>query len=142
MIQRVQTLYLFLAAICALGLPFILNLWKGSAVVYAMDLLNSPEMMLKLIPIFFIISGVMSVLAIVLYSNRKRQFVLNRLNIMINFFLLGILIYYLLTLPGDTEVSEKGIGVFLPIVTIVMLVLANKAIQKDENLVKSVDRLR
>jgi hypothetical protein len=31
---------------------------------------------------------------------------------------------------------------FLPIVSIVFLVLANKAIKKDEDLVKSVDRLR
>jgi hypothetical protein len=31
---------------------------------------------------------------------------------------------------------------FLPIVAIVLLVLANKSIKKDEDLVKSVDRLR
>jgi hypothetical protein len=31
---------------------------------------------------------------------------------------------------------------FLPIVAIVLLVLSNKAIKKDEELVKSVDRLR
>ncbi|MCK0130600.1 DUF4293 domain-containing protein [Flavobacteriaceae bacterium F08102] len=142
MIQRVQTLYLILAAICSLGLTTILTLWKGTGDVFAMDLLKSSELLLRLIPVFFIISGLMSVLTIGLFKKRKRQFVLNRLNILINFFLLGILIYYLLTLSGDAEVSEKGIGVFLPIVNIVLLVLANKAIQKDENLVKSVDRLR
>jgi len=31
---------------------------------------------------------------------------------------------------------------FIPIVVIVFAVLANKAIKKDEDLVKSVDRLR
>jgi hypothetical protein len=31
---------------------------------------------------------------------------------------------------------------FLPVISIVLLVLANKAIKKDEALVKSVDRLR
>ena len=40
------------------------------------------------------------------------------------------------------QVSEKGIGLILPIFSIVFLVLANKAIKKDEDLVKSVDRLR
>ncbi|OSS38566.1 hypothetical protein C723_2549 [Christiangramia flava JLT2011] len=40
------------------------------------------------------------------------------------------------------DISEKGIGMFLPIVSIVFLVLANKAIKRDEDLVKSVDRLR
>jgi hypothetical protein len=51
-------------------------------------------------------------------------------------------VYRLLTLSGEAMVSEKGIGMFLPIVAIVFLVLANKAIKKDEDLVKSVDRLR
>lgn len=50
--------------------------------------------------------------------------------------------YRLLSLSGETTVSEKGVGMFLPIVSIVLLVLANKAIKKDEDLVKSVDRLR
>ena len=39
-------------------------------------------------------------------------------------------------------VSEKGIGMFIPILVILLVVLANKAIKKDEDLVKSVDRLR
>lgn len=47
-----------------------------------------------------------------------------------------------LNLSGETSVSEKGIGIFIPLVVIVFLVMANKAIKKDEALVKSVDRLR
>ncbi len=70
------------------------------------------------------------------------QFVLNRLNIILNFVLLGVFVYRLLTLSGETIVSEKGIGVLFPIISIVFLVLANKAIKRDEDLVKSVDRLR
>ena len=50
--------------------------------------------------------------------------------------------YLSLTVSGETLVSEKGIGMFLPILAILLLVLANKAIKKDEDLVKSVDRLR
>ena len=76
------------------------------------------------------------------YKKRKSQFVINRLNIILNFFLLGVFVYRSLTLSGETLVSEKGIGVFLPIISIVFLVMANKAIKKDEDLVKSVDRLR
>ena len=48
----------------------------------------------------------------------------------------------MLTLSGEAMVSEKGIGMFLPIVVVLLLVIANKAIKKDEDLVKSVDRLR
>ena len=45
-------------------------------------------------------------------------------------------------LSGETVVSEKGIGMLIPVFSIVFLVLANRAIKKDEDLVKSVDRLR
>jgi hypothetical protein len=45
-------------------------------------------------------------------------------------------------MSGETAVSEKGIGMFIPILSIVLIVLANKAIRKDEQLVKSADRLR
>ena len=76
------------------------------------------------------------------FKNRKLQFVLGRINIILNFFLLGVFVYWSLSLPGEMNISEKGIGMFLPIISIVFLVLANKAIKKDEDLVKSVDRLR
>ena len=77
-----------------------------------------------------------------MFKNRKSQFVMGRLNIILNFILLGLFVYRSLNLSGETTVSEKGIGILLPIFSIVFLVLANKAIKKDEELVKSVDRLR
>jgi hypothetical protein len=77
-----------------------------------------------------------------MYKNRKLQFVLGRLAIILNFILLGFFVYQSLMVSGEAEASEKGIGMLLPIVSIVFLALANKAIKKDEDLVKSVDRLR
>ena len=52
------------------------------------------------------------------------------------------MLYQSLNVSGGAKSPEKGIGMFLPLVSIVFLVLANKAIKKDEDLVKSVDRLR
>ena len=92
---------------------------------------------------FFGLSMTMSLLSILSFKKRQNQFVINRLNIIFNLILLGLFVYRSLNLSGETVmVSEKGIGMFLPIITIVALVLANKAIKKDEDLVKSVDRLR
>ena len=82
------------------------------------------------------------VISIFSFKNRKSQFILGRLNIILNFILLGVFVYQSLNLSGETDVSEKGIGMILPIFSIVFLALANKAIKKDEDLVKSVDRLR
>ena len=89
------------------------------------------------------LSTSLSVLTIVTYKKRQNQFVMGRLNMILNLILLGLFVYRSLNISGETVlVSEKGIGMFLPIVAIVLLVLANKAIKKDEDLVKSVDRLR
>ena len=143
MIQRIQTLYLLLATICSGVLVFAFSLWKENELsTYASDLFTSENMLLKIVPIFFMGSALLSLLTIFLFKKRQLQFVLNRLNILINLILLGVLIYYLLTLSGETMVSEKGIGVFIPFVVVLLLVLANRGIYKDENLVKSVDRLR
>jgi hypothetical protein len=143
MIQRIQTLYLFLAALASGALINVVYLWnENDAKIYIFDLLESISLVLKSIPILFVVSTVLSLIAIFLFKNRKLQFVINRLNILTNLILLGVLLYYLLSLPGETVISEKGIGIFIPVVVVLLLVLANKAIHKDENLVKSVDRLR
>jgi ABC-type polysaccharide transport system permease subunit len=135
MIQRIQSVYLALAAIVAGSLPFVFDLWKTTenATVFAIDK--------QYLLVGFLISAVMSLGSIFMFKNRKSQFVINRLNIILNFILLAVFVYSSLTAPGEMEVSEKGVGI-LPIISIVLLVLANKAIKKDEDLVKSVDRLR
>ena len=89
------------------------------------------------------LSSALSLLSILSHTKRQQQFVMGRLNIILNLILLGLFVYRALNLSGGTAtVSEKGIGMFLPIFSIVLLALANKAIKKDEDLVKSVDRLR
>jgi len=117
-------------------IPFWLNLWTDATgkEVYAWneDMLSAS----------FYGSAVMAVIAILLFKYRKRQFVMNRMNILLNLFLLGFFVYRSLNLSGETTVSEKGIGMLIPVFSIVFLVLANRAIKKDEDLVKSVDRLR
>ena len=55
---------------------------------------------------------------------------------------MGFFAYLSLNLSGEDTSSLKGIAVFVPLFSIVLLVMANKSIQKDEDLVKSVDRLR
>ena len=144
MVQRIQSLYLFFSAIISLGLIFVFALWENVDKIefFAMDLFDESNLAYNVVPILFLFSGLMSLLSLSLFKTRLKQFILNRFNILINLILLGVLIYHLLTLSREAEVSEKGIGVVLPIIVIVLLVLANKAIKKDEDLVKSVDRLR
>ncbi len=136
MIQRIQTIYLIVSAIImgALYMWFPIVLGEdGSPIVERSE---------PLVAILIFASMSLAVISILSFKKRQTQFVLNRLNIISNFVLLGVFVYKSLTLSGETLVSEKGIGVLLPIISIVFLVLANKAIKRDEDLVKSVDRLR
>ncbi|NVK53329.1 MAG: DUF4293 domain-containing protein [Flavobacteriaceae bacterium] len=144
MIQRIQTLYLLAAAIFSGGLTFVFSLWSNSSgkPVMASDLLSNPSILLKTIFLAFLLSAVLSVVAIFQFKKRQLQFVIGRVNMLVNFYLLGVLIYVSLTISGEAVVSEKGIGMFIPVIVIVLLAMANKAIKKDEDLVKSVDRLR
>jgi len=143
MIQRIQSVYLLLASVISGVLIFVFNLWTSiSKDIFAIDLLNRESYLLKSIPVLFLVSAILAFVAIFLFKNRKLQFVIGRLGILVNLILLGLLIYVSLTLPGEVSISEKGIGMFIPIIAILLIVLANKAIKKDEDLVKSVDRLR
>jgi hypothetical protein len=143
MIQRIQSVYLLMASVISGVLIFVFNLWKSiEKSIFALDLLKSESNLLKLIPVLFLVAAIFAFVAIFIFKNRKLQFVIGRFTILINLILLGLLIYVSLTLPGEASVSEKGIGMFIPILAILLLVLANKAIKKDEDLVKSVDRLR
>ncbi|WP_405296079.1 DUF4293 domain-containing protein [Algibacter sp. Ld11] len=136
MLQRIQSVYLLAAAGVSAGLIFVVNLWTTNTneIVFAKDNI----LYLGL----FLGSALLSLISIFMFKNRQLQFVLGRLNIILNFILLGFFVYQSLNLSGETAVSEKGIGMLLPLVSIVLLAFANKAIKKDEDLVKSVDRLR
>ncbi|MEC4005938.1 DUF4293 domain-containing protein [Flavobacterium sp. SUN052] len=136
MLQRIQTIYLTVVFIAVAVLPYVFSLWK----------IDGKEYMFNKNMIYVVLFGLstaLTVISIISFKKRQHQFVLNRLNMILNLILLGLFVYRSLNLSGETPVvSEKGIGMFLPIVSIVFLVLANKAIKKDEDLVKSVDRLR
>ena len=142
MIQRIQSIYLLLVIFLSIGAPFFLKLWvEADNEVFAFDLFAYESILYKLVPISFIISALLALITIFRFNDRQQQFVLGRIIILINLFLLGILIYLSLNIPGEIF-SEKGIGMFIPSIVILFSVLANKAIRKDENLVKSGDRLR
>ena len=136
MLQRIQTIYLLLAGFVLAGL----YIWFPVITTVDGVVLMSNQEPLVFGLIFTCIALI--IIAALTFKKRQTQFVLNRLNIILNFVLLGVFVYRSLSIPGETLVSQKGIGVLLPIISIVFLAMANKSIKKDEDLVKSVDRLR
>ncbi len=136
MIQRIQSFFLLIVALLSGLAPSFAHLWldNDKVAVFAQDELLAMG--------GFVTIAVLALVAIFLFKKRQNQFVVNRLNMILNLFLLGFFVYRSLNLSGGTAVSEKGIGMLIPVFSIVFLVLANRAIKKDEDLVKSVDRLR
>ena len=134
MIQRVQSLYL-LGALLSNVAYYFTGQTNGASGQNQWSL-DSVEVTLEMVLMVLIVWSIFK------FKQRLHQFVLNRLSIILNFVLVGVFAYQSLSLPGEASASQKGIGVVLPIISIVFLVLANKAIKRDEDLVKSADRLR
>lgn len=129
MLQRIQTVWIFLAI---LGAIFLF--------VTAQDFsLFGPVPFISVVCVGLVLLGFISILS---YKDRKRQILLNQIGIFINVLLLGLLAYWLLNLSGGIHFPEKGIEPFFPLLSVICLFIANIYIRKDERLVKSVDRLR
>lgn len=129
MIQRIQTIWTFLAVLATV---FLFITGQDVIISEGLPVLDSACIVLVLI-------GLLSVFS---YKNRKRQILLNNISIIINALLVGVLIYWLLNLSGGIQFPEKGIEPIFPFIAMICLFIANIYIKKDERLVKSVDRLR
>ena len=129
MLQRIQTVWIFLAI---LGAIFLFITGQDFSVF-------GPVPFISVVCSFLVFLGFSAILS---YKNRKRQILLNHISIFINALLLGLLAYWLLMLSGGINFPEKGIEPAFPILSIICLLLANLSIRRDDRLVKSVDRLR
>jgi hypothetical protein len=87
---------------------------------------------------------ILTSITLFLYKNRMLQVKMIAVNMLLHAILIALsFLYYtgaVEKLTGITPVYQMGL--FFPIVAMVMLLLANRAIRKDESLVRSADRLR
>jgi len=131
MIQRIQTIYLLIASIAFALLSFKIPFWSlNDEFMYAQ---NDNKLYLLLITLF-----VFSLIGIFLFKKRTVQMKLLRLSILIEFVVVVrlFLTYKELNTPLDAKVF------FLLMSAFAALLLAYRGVKKDENLVRSVDRIR
>lgn len=151
MLQRIQTIYLLLAII-ADALMFILpyaRITVTESIEFSTSGLIFEEKNLSTIP-FALVSGVLvafTLIALLLYKNRVLQLRLGRLNYILHLFTIVAIFFsvdqMLTKIPnGEVALVEYGIGFYLPVAALAFLFLANRSIKKDEELVRSLDRLR
>ena len=129
MLQRIQTVFMFLAL-----------LTTGFYAYLGFQMTIVPDCRLYLVG--GSVASVLVLINIFMYANRSLQIKLNIVAILLLIILLGLSIYQNGFLSGEKQFSEKDIRLFIPFISIVLLLIANKYIKRDERLVKSVDRIR
>lgn len=136
MIQRIQSVWLLLAAICV-GLTVKLPYYSGTnAKGVASYELNATENFLLFSAT--IITGLLALLIIFFYKNRPLQ---------LRLCVLGIALEALLIFLYYRQVSTFTLGTYslwsiLHALAVILFFLAARAINKDEKLIKDSDRLR
>lgn len=149
MIQRIQTVYLLLVSIL-LGITLFAPLaWFGIGnEIYMLRAFSveSPAGQTVQSPAFWTgillaCSAVLPVLTIFLYKRRMLQIRLCAVEFVL---LVGCVAMLACSYFGHGEVDAQGMkpAIFLPVVAMLLVFLAGRAIFRDEILVKSLDRIR
>jgi len=154
MIQRIQTLYLLIAAILLGALFFVpfAQIAAKDGAIYRADLLginpegiNKPELFPFnwLILLIWGVSMILLVATIFLFKNRKMQIRLSIIDSIVSLILTG-LIYLKIWSVAKQLSGTYAFTVYLvfPVIAAILIYLATRAIRKDELLVRSVDRIR
>lgn len=129
MIQRIQSFYLFLVVLCS-ALQWY---WSCTST------LSHDASLQLLLHKGFLVSVGLALLSLFLFKKRKQQQILNRINLLLEVITLGFFVFFYFIL-GGTEGWEYYL--VLPLINIFLLLLANRGIKKDEELIRSVDRIR
>jgi uncharacterized membrane protein len=152
MIQRIQTIWLFLASLFLLLLLLIpivtkqangTDYWVIATGLYQKNKLGITKMesFLPLL-IFTIITALMALVNIFNYTNRSLQKKLCIINII---FIVGLSFWIFQTakkIPGGIENASYNLGTFFPALAFLFVALALRGINQDEKLIRSADRLR
>jgi hypothetical protein len=152
MLQRVQSVYLAVAFLFSL----VLYIWP-IAVFKTMDAKiilfvkgmenNNGDVIMNAYP-YLILSGIISFMIlfqIFNYKKRIRQMQTGKVIIVLTvlwYIMGGIYIFNYFKTFDAFLTGRPLISVFAPLLIIVFVILANKSIKKDEDLVRSVDRIR
>lgn len=155
MLQRIQSVYLFFATLVLAALfvfPLIHNVYVNSKPVSIMVTgiyqdVNGQSVHTDFFVALSVATAIVALLPLIiifLYKNRKLQITLCYSIMLV---IIGYSYWVSQTVKkaiGDAylSMSNYGIGIILLSLSLLLIVLAQKSIQKDEKLIKSAERLR
>jgi len=153
MIQRIQTLYLFVSLVLSILMLFSpiseiladsdkLLVFKSTGLYEA----GNGKIIVKTIPVIILISVIilLYVVCILAFKRRVLQARICMLNILLLLGLIGLVYYYLSFIFRKTEPPESSLqlAAIYPVICIILTFLAYRNIHKDEQIVKSVEKIR
>ena len=141
MIQRVQSIWLLLAAAGAF-FAYTLPLFIGKLADNTERTFLMGE---KLLLVAMLIgTGLLALLTIFLFKNRKLQFKLCILGVFLSIGIIALEYYFVESFKKENLIvsGTYQLGALLPIVMMILFIFASRGIYRDDKLVKSVDRLR
>jgi len=143
MLQRIQTIWLLLASICVMA-SLKVSFYTGNIIPVG-EMTNVVKTFTELNGMYNIITniltvtiGVLSLITIFLYSNRKLQLKLIFVGIMLEILLFA---EYQVSIKKFTE-GSIAIGSMLQFLVLIFFYLAIKGISKDNKIIADSDRLR
>lgn len=149
MIQRIQTLYLLLAAgasFSQLTLPYMIVPTDNPAnnLKVFEDRMLTPFDNIGVLGLC-VLSGLVALAAIFIYRNRPLQARLTggaQIATLLLLVLIGVTIYQTIDKMPESGIYFFQIGLAFPILSLILLWMASRGIRADEKLVRSADRLR
>lgn len=150
MIQRIQSLYLLLTTVLSIlfltGGIIDFSDEAGSVIKFTFNgISGASELLEKTLPITFLIILIplLSAIIIFLFKNRRVQLMLGKVLIaLILAFIITLAVYsYLVTERYNADITP-GFKMAIPVIQLILAYLAYRGIKKDDDLVKSYDRLR
>jgi hypothetical protein len=143
MLQRIQTVWLLLAMGCSVALLYF-PVWQvDAAISEGMNSIgaNTHAYLLAFPPILFLTHAA----SIFSFRNRKRQLKFCGFSIVLLVIFLAaslVLIQVENDLLANFHPGDFQWGAMLPVIAILFNLMARKGIRKDEELIRSMDRLR
>lgn len=135
MIQRLQTVFLALASILNLSVYFTAIYEKA---------MSDPQLWIGIgLASSLLVAIILNVLSIFLYNNRKNQLSWVKRSALFQIIGLGFCVGVLFSLGGiGTYLWDEALGTGFVFLGLIFQILALRFIKKDEELVRSMDRIR
>ncbi|PLX11304.1 MAG: hypothetical protein C0598_08440 [Marinilabiliales bacterium] len=157
MIQRIQSVFLFLASASLIltfffpmaefigaGDSLVLYVYKVQSLVPDSTNVYDIWFIMPLLAIVSLVT-IFSFITIFMYKNRLGQIKVIRFLMFLIAALVGVVFLYYYDVLAKASMAEPNfvqVGAFAPLLSIVFLYFAYRGVVKDEKLIRSADRLR